>query len=111
MLCRPSPPGLSSAGPKLDLNWQNNLDAHVLSCVHQLPINDLLVCTDTVVLCVSWVCGRGNLNLTPFSVTGHEPAARHELLEALVHSLIFDTAFALDQRGFYRSIISANQFQ
>lgn len=80
------------------LNWQNNLDAHVLSLMHQLSINDDLVSANLVADCISRVSGRRDLDLSPLTVGRHKLALSCTLLELLVNTLLFDAAFPLDQR-------------
>lgn len=87
--------------PCFTLDRQDNLDTHVFPLVHQLAVNDLLVSADTIALRIRGIRGRCNLDLSPLAVGGHNHAVGHELLEALVDTLLFDTAFALDKGGSY----------
>jgi hypothetical protein len=79
------------------LDWQDNLDAHVFSLVHDLAIDNRLVCTNTVVDCVCRVGACSNLNFSPLLVGGDKAALVGEPLELLVDALLFDAAFSLDE--------------
>lgn len=79
-------------------DWQDDLYTHILTLVHQLAVDENLVSTYTVAYGICWISRRGDLNLTPLLVRRHELALRGEPLELLVDSLLFDTAFTLDQR-------------
>lgn len=96
-------PGSGLPSTRLKLYGQYDFDAHVLTLIHELTINDLLVGSDAVTRCVCWICGRGNLNFAPFTITGHNLAVRRKLLEAFVDALFLDAALALDKGRFFCS--------
>lgn len=79
------------------LDWQDNLDAHVFSLVHDLAIDNCLVYTHTVVDCVCRVCACSNLNFSPLLVGGDKAALLCEPLELLVDALLFNAPFSLDE--------------
>lgn len=84
------------------LDGQHHLDTHVLPLIHQLAVNDFLVGADAIALRVGGIGGRGDLDLAPLAVGGHDAAVGHELLEALVDALLLDAAFALDEWRRYK---------
>lgn len=75
--------------------------------MHDLAINDSLMDTNAIVLCVRGIGRRGDLNLTPLLVCWHELALFSELLETGEDALVFDIAFALDEWRFCMCNISS----
>lgn len=80
------------------LNRQNNLDAHVLSLMHKLAINQNLISTDSVAYSICGICNSRDLDLAPLTICRDELALRCALLELGVDALVFDAALALDKR-------------
>lgn len=68
--------------------------------MHELPINDDLVYSNSVVLRISWVRRRGDLYLAPLLVGRHKLALGCAVLEFPINALVFDAAFSLDKRRF-----------
>lgn len=50
------------------LDWQHHLHTHVLSLMHEFPVDDDLVYAHTVVDCVCGVCCSSDLDLAPLTV-------------------------------------------
>lgn len=78
------------------LNRQNNFDAHILTLVHDLAVNEYLVSSNSVPHSVRWICAGSNLDLPPLTVCWYQVPLRGELLELFVNTLFLDTSFALD---------------
>lgn len=78
------------------LNRQNDLDAHVLSTMHQPAINNDLISTDAISDSVGWIGGGCYLDLSPLPVGGYELALQRPFLVLTIDSLIFDAALALN---------------
>jgi len=76
---------------------QNNLDAHVFPLMHNLAIDDDLISTDPVALGIRGVRRRGDLDLAPLTIGGHDFAFCCAILELLVDALFIDTSLTLDQ--------------
>lgn len=53
---------------------QHDLDTHVLPLVHQLPVNEDLICADTVANGIGGICDRRNLDLAPLLVRRYDLA-------------------------------------
>jgi len=53
-------------------NRQHDLDAHVLSLMHELPINDNLMHANTVVHSICGICSGSNLDFAPLAVGRHQ---------------------------------------
>jgi hypothetical protein len=64
--------------------------------------------SNSVMICIRWVCCRGDLDLAPLAVARDELACFRETLELLVHTLLFNAAFSLNERGLYAFSQSAN---
>lgn len=94
---------------RLASDRQYNLDAHVLSFVHEFTINDLLVGANAVATCICRIRGRGNLDFAPLTIAGHKLAVGGKFLETLVDALLLDTALALDERRFFVGKDSAHE--
>lgn len=77
---------------------QDNLNAHVLSLMHDLAVNEHLISTNSVADLVCGVGSSGNLDFTPLAVGGYKLSLRCEVFELLVDALLFNTALSLDQR-------------
>jgi hypothetical protein len=65
--------------------------------VHDLAIDDSLVCTNTVIYCISGICACSNLDLSPLLVGWDKASFIGKSLELLVDTLFFDAALSLDE--------------
>lgn len=65
--------------------------------MHNLPIDNNLVNTDSVVLRIRRVRRSGDLNLAPLAIGRHNLALGGAVLELLVDTLLIDAALALDK--------------
>lgn len=81
----------------LPLHRKHNFDTHIFSSVHNLSVNDDLIGTDLVSYSISWIRGRGDLNLTPLAVRRNQVALGCAVLEFPVDALFIDATLALDQ--------------
>lgn len=82
------------------LYWQNNLDAHVLSLMHNLAIDDNLMHTNTIVFSIRGVRRRCDLDFSPLLVSRYDRAFKCAFLEFLIYALLINAAFSLDQGRF-----------
>lgn len=83
--------------PSLPLHRKHNLDAHVFPSVHNFSVNDDLISTNLVSYSISWICGRGDLNLTPLAVRRHQVSLGCAVLEFPIDTLFIDATLALDE--------------
>lgn len=83
-------------------NWQDNLDTHVLSLVHNLAINENLVSTNSVALLIRGIRGSSDLDFAPLTVGRHKLSLGCETLELLVDTLFLNAAHSLNKRRFYK---------
>lgn len=80
------------------LDWQHDLDPHVIPLHHQFPVNHDLIGSDTVPDRVCRIRGRSNLDLAPLSVCRHELTFGCTFFELFVDALLLDATFSLDER-------------
>ena len=66
--------------------------------MHDLAVDDYLMHANSVVHSIRWIRRRGNLNLSPLTISRHYRAFKCTFLEFLVDALLVDTAFSLDER-------------
>lgn len=83
------------------LHRQNDLDAHVLSLMHNLPINQDLISANPIAHHIRRVSTRGDLDLPPFAVGGHELPLGSAILKFTVYTLFIDASLPLNQGRSY----------
>jgi hypothetical protein len=65
--------------------------------MHDLAINEHLVCTDPVANCIGRICAGGNLNLAPLTIGRDQLSLSREVPELFVDALLFNAALPLNE--------------
>lgn len=84
------------------LDRKDDLDAHILSLMHDLTINNRLMSTDSITDRIRWVRSCSDLDLAPLTVGRHIFALDHEVLELFVDALLLNATLSLDKWRFWR---------
>jgi hypothetical protein len=66
--------------------------------MHNLAIDNNLMCTDSVLHSISWVGAGSDLNFAPLLVGWDKLPLGSEILEFSVDTLFLDTSLSLDER-------------